>query len=136
MNMETFSLDDKQRSALYIVADVLIPASNQMPSATDAGVTENLIDKVLGYRPDLIVDFVAALSACSDEDPHAALEDLANNSPEQFQALTLLIAAAYFQSAKVKSALNYNPAPRAAHDDVDTYIDMLADVVERGFTIR
>jgi hypothetical protein len=36
----------------------------------------------------------------------------------------------------VKAALKYNPAPRTVIDDVDTYIDMLADVVERGFTIR
>jgi hypothetical protein len=36
----------------------------------------------------------------------------------------------------VRTALNYNPPPRAVVDDVDTYVDMLADVVERGFHNR
>ncbi|MEI6108776.1 MAG: hypothetical protein WCQ11_01770 [Actinomycetes bacterium] len=134
--MENQLLDNDQRCVLAAVADVLIPAHYEMPSATDAGVTENLIDMVLGYRADLVPAFLDALSDCSGKDPSTALDEMAKNSPEKFEALTLLTSAAYFQSAKVKAALNYNPAPRTVIDDVDTYIDMLADVVERGFTIR
>lgn len=135
--MDIVLLDSNQRSVLSTVADLLIPATDEMPSATDAGVPENLIDKVLGYREDLVAAFLDALTACSGkDDPSTALDELAGNSPEKFEALTLLISAAYFQSAKVKAALNYNPAPRAVNDDVDTYVDMLADVVDRGFTIR
>ena len=134
--METVFLDDDQRNVLAAVADLLIPSSAEMPSATDAGITENLIDLVMGFRPDLISAFLDALIECSGKDPSTALDDMAVKSPENFEALTLLTSAAYFQSQKVKAALNYNPAPRTAIDDVDTYIDMLADVVERGFTIR
>jgi hypothetical protein len=134
--MDIVLLDSNQRSVLSTVADLLIPATDEMPSATEAGVPENLIDMVLGYREDLVAAFLDALTACSGKDPAASLDELAVNSPEKFEALTLLISAAYFQSAKVKAALNYNPAPRAVNDDVDTYIDMLADVVDRGFTIR
>ena len=134
--MNIVLLDSNQRSVLSTIADLLIPATAEMPSATDAGVPENLIDMVLGYREDLVVAFLVALTACSGKDPATALDELCGNSPEKFEALTLLISAAYFQSAKVKAALNYNPAPRAVNDDVDTYIDMLADVVDRGFTIR
>jgi len=134
--MNIVLLDSNQRSVLSTVADLLIPATDEMPSATDAGVPDNLIDMVLGYREDLVAAFLDALTACSGKDPVTALDELADNSPEKFEALTLLISAAYFQSAKVKAALNYNPAPRAVNDDVDTYIDMLADVVDRGFTIR
>lgn len=134
--MNIVLLDSNQRSVLSTVADLLIPATEEMPSATDAGVPENLIDIVLGYREDLVAAFLDALTTCSGKDPATALDELCGNSPEKFEALTLLISAAYFQSAKVKAALNYNPAPRAVNDDVDTYIDMLADVVDRGFTIR
>jgi hypothetical protein len=134
--MENQLLDNDQRQVLAAVADVLIPTHDDMPCASDAGVTENLIDMVLGYRTDLVPAFIAALSDCSGKDPSTALDEMAKNSPEKFEALTLLTSAAYFQSAKVKAALKYNPAPRTVIDDVDTYIDMLADVVERGFTIR
>lgn len=134
--MNIVLLDSNQRSVLSTVADLLIPATEEMPSATDAGVPENLIDIVLGYREDLVAAFLDALTTCSGKDPATALDELAGNSPKEFEALTLLISAAYFQSVKVKAALNYNPAPRAVNDDVDTYIDMLADVVDRGFTIR
>ena len=134
--MTTPLIDDNQRSALAAVADILIPANNDFPSATSAGVTEKLIDQVLGYRPDLVSAFQDALTGCIGKEPSEALDDLASNHHEQFEALTLLTSAAYFQSPQVKAALNYSPAPRAAHDDVDTYIDMLADVVERGFVIR
>ena len=134
--MNIVLLDSNQRGVLSNIADLLIPATDEMPSATDAGVPENLIDMVLGYREDLVVAFLVALTACSGKDPATALDELCGNSPEKFEALTLLISAAYFQSVKVKVALNYNPAPRAVNDDVDTYIDMLADVVDRGFTIR
>lgn len=134
--MDIVLLDSNQRSVLSTIADLLIPATDEMPSATDAGVPENLIDMVLGYREDLVAAFLDALTACSGKDPSKALDELSGNSPEKFEALSLLISAAYFQSAKVKAALNYDPAPRAVNDDVDTYIDMLADVVDRGFTIR
>ena len=134
--MNIVLLDGNQRGVLSTIADLLIPATAEMPSATDAGVPKNLIDMVLGYREDLVAAFLDALTACSGKDPATALDELSGNSPEKFEALTLLISAAYFQSAKVKAALNYNPAPRAVNDDVDTYIDMLADVVDRGFTIR
>lgn len=134
--MEKALLADEQRSVLAVVADVLIPGTDEMPSATDAGVTGALIDMVLGYRADLVPAFLDALTDCSGKEPSVALDELASNSPKKFEALTLLTSAAYFQSSKVKTALNYSPAPRAVNDDVDTYIDMLADVVERGFTIR
>lgn len=134
--MENVSLNDDQRKVLAALADVLIPGNDDMPSASTAGVTEKLIDQVLGYRPDLVDSFHAALTFATGKEPLVVLDELSKNNHAQFESLTLLTSAAYFQSAKVKDALNYSPAPRAANDDVDTYIDMLADVVERGFTIR
>ncbi|MGW5645268.1 gluconate 2-dehydrogenase subunit 3 family protein [Saccharopolyspora sp. NPDC003752] len=126
-------LDPEQRRTFAALADVLIPASEPMPSATAAGVPEALIDQALGYRPDLTEAFVGAVASCADQEPEAALDELAARGPGQFQALTLLTAGAYFLSPQVNSALAHDPPPRAANDDTDTYVDMLVDVVERGF---
>ncbi|WP_020495846.1 hypothetical protein [Sciscionella marina] len=130
------TLDAGQRRAFAALADVLIPASGPMPSAAEAGVPDALVDQALGYRPDLSDAFIRALASCSGADPEAALGQLAADSPDQFEALTVLTAGAYFLSTRVKAALSYTPPPRPAHEDTDTYVDMLAEVVDRGFPNR
>ncbi|MBL1120704.1 hypothetical protein JK364_51870 [Streptomyces sp. 110] len=129
-------LDPDQRRTFAALADVLIPGSDPMPSATAAGTPDALLDQVLGYRPDLAEPFAEAVAWCTGKDPEAALDALSVQQPEQFQALTLLTAGAYFLSPRTKAALAYDPPPRTAHDDVNSYIDMLATVVDRGFVIR
>jgi hypothetical protein len=129
-------LDFEQRRTFTALADVLIPASETMPSAVSAGVADGLLDRVLGYRPDLAEAFAAAVAACAGKDPATALDELAAHCPDEFEALTVLTAGAYFQSPAVKAAMPYDAAPRPARDDMESYIDMLANVVERGFDIR
>lgn len=129
-------LDQTSRERLAALADRLIPASGNFPSASAAGVAGTLIDRVLGFRPDLAGAFENALANAEGLEPEAAFDRLVTEHPEQFEALTTLISGAYFQSPQVQSALNYRPAPRPAHDDVATYIDLLGAVVERGFDIH
>ncbi len=128
--------DSTAVDAFAAVADVLIPGSAEMPSATEAGVPGDLLDQVLRFRPDLVESFRTAVAACGGQHPEVALDELANDHPDQFAALTLLTAGAYFQSPLVKQALDYAPPPRMVHDDIDTYIDLLANVVDRGFAAR
>jgi hypothetical protein len=129
-------LTTDQRQVFAVLAETLIPATETMPSATTAGVADTLLDQVLGYRPDLVDDFVAALASCDGQDPESALDRLVAEHPDQFEALTVLAAGAYFLSPAVKAAMPYDAAPRPARDDMDDYIDMLEHVVDRGFTIR
>lgn len=129
-------LTTDQRQVFAVLAETLIPATETMPSAAGAGVADTLLDQVLGYRPDLVDDFVAALASCDGQDPESALDGLVAEHPDQFEALTVLAAGAYFLSPTVKAAMPYDAAPRPARDDMDDYIDMLEHVVDRGFTIR
>jgi len=129
-------LKSEQRELFSALAEALIPASRVMPSATDVGVAGKLIDQALGYRPDLAADFDAAVIACAGMEPELALDHLAERDPVRFKALTVLSAGAYLLSPLVQAALEYNPPPRPVGDDTDTYVEMLADVVERGFHIR
>ncbi|MDN4517745.1 gluconate 2-dehydrogenase subunit 3 family protein [Mycolicibacterium austroafricanum] len=130
------TLTPTQRAVFSALSDLLIPASETMPSATEAGVADTLIDQALSYRPDLSEDFVAAVRACEGMKPEAALDDLAARDPARFTALTVLTAGAYTASARVLTALNYRSPPVPVGDDTDTYVDLLADVVARGFRIR
>ncbi|BBZ78663.1 hypothetical protein MANY_40000 [Mycolicibacterium anyangense] len=126
----------EQRGAYARLADVLIPPTETMPSATQAGVVDTLIDQVLRYRPDLVDDFAAAVEVCAGREPEAALDELAAGHQRAFAALTLLTAGAYALSPVVHRALNYTPPPRSVVDDLDGYVDLLAAVVERGFHTR
>ncbi|MBS1695926.1 MAG: hypothetical protein JST91_27330 [Actinobacteria bacterium] len=129
-------LSPEQRQVFATLAETLIPASHTMPSATTAEVSGPLLDQVLGYRPDLVDALTAALNSSVGTDPEAALDSLCAGQPEQFEALTVVSAGAYFLSPVVKAAMPYDAAPRPARDDMDSYIDMLEHVVDRGFDIR
>lgn len=129
-------LNSEQRQVFATLAETLIPASDTMPSATTAEVSGSLLDQVLDYRPDLVDALTAALDSSAGKDPEAALDSLSGEQPDQFEALTVLAAGAYFLSPVVKAAMPYDAAPRPARDDMDTYVDMLETVVDRGFTIR
>jgi hypothetical protein len=129
-------LNSEQRQVFATLAETLIPASDTMPSATTAEVSGALLDQVLGYRPDLVNALTAALDSSVGKDPEAALDRLSAEQPEQFEALTVLAAGSYFLSPAVKAAMPYDAAPRPARDDMDSYVDMLEHVVDRGFVIR
>ena len=129
-------LNSEQRQVFATLAETLIPASDTMPSATTAEVSGILLDQVVGYRPDLVDALTAAMDSSVGKDPEAALDSLSAEQPEQFEALTVLAAGAYFLSPAVKAAMPYDAAPRPARDDMDSYVDMLEHVVDRGFVIR
>ena len=129
-------LTSEQRQVFATLAEALIPASDTMPSATTAEVSGALLDQALGYRPDLVEALTAALDSSAGKDPETALDSLSAEQPGQFEALTVLAAGAYFLSPAVKAAMPYDAAPRPARDDMDSYIDLLEHVVDRGFVIH
>ncbi len=47
------ALSDTRRAALNAIGDVLIPAALGMPSFTDAGDVDAMVDHVLALRPEL-----------------------------------------------------------------------------------
>jgi hypothetical protein len=129
-------LDPTARERLAVLADVLIPGSGEFPSASAVGVPTDLIDRALGFRPDLVPALVRALDVADGLDVEAALDLLCTDHGAEFDALSTLVSGAYLLSPQVQKALNYRPAPRQANDDVDSYIDLLEIVVDRGFAIH
>jgi len=129
-------LDPIARQRLAVLADVLIPGSGEFPSASAAGVPTDLVDRALGFRPDLVASVDRALDLADGLDAEAALDLLCTFHSADFEALSTLVSGAYLQSPQVQKALNYRPAPRQANDDVDSYVDLLEIVVDRGFDIH
>lgn len=126
-------LSDREREIYGPRADVLIPDSEGMPSATQADVHTVWIDTALAARPDLVNDFRASLALGDEDDPEAAIEAL-HAEGSLFDAFSVLTAGAYFMNPQIKRRIGYpgQEARPVTGDDVPTYIDMLEKVVDRG----
>ncbi|MCI0738061.1 MAG: gluconate 2-dehydrogenase subunit 3 family protein, partial [Gemmataceae bacterium] len=59
------NFDAQERALLGQLADVLIPAGEGMPSASEAGVAAEGLDAVVAVRPDLIECLKTVLKAAA-----------------------------------------------------------------------
>jgi hypothetical protein len=100
------------------LADVLIPASGGMPSATEAGATGVWLDRVLSVRPDLAAELGRIVASLAGQDPAAAVERLARERSGDLDTLLSALAGAYYMSDDVRERLGY-PGQRAIATDGD-----------------
>jgi choline dehydrogenase-like flavoprotein len=98
-------LSAAQRGRLAAIGDVLIPATAGMPSASQAGLGDLLIDRVLRSRPDLRSDIGRALRKTAASE--SSLERLAVTDPGAHEALVLAVVSGYYMSATVRERLGY-----------------------------
>jgi hypothetical protein len=127
------SVDSHERAVLAELADVLIPAGEGFPSASEAGVARDGLDRVLAFRPDL-ADGLKRLIAAADGRPAAAfVAELAHNDPAGFALLAEFVPCAYFLNQRVREELGYTGQkarpidPRSDQDD-----GLLQPVIDRG----
>ena len=77
-----------------------------MPSASDVGVASGLADWALAARSDLIDPASTVLSTDFD-DAWARLSELGETAGEAYDALVLLVAAAYYHHPDVRARIGY-----------------------------
>lgn len=137
MNDNDTYLSGIDREVYGQLADQLIPASPDMPSATQAEVSSRWIDEALRIRPDLFGDMRLAIEVGTESGAAEAVALLHAEHPDVFDSLGTLTAGAYFLSPEVRRLIGYaGQVSIPIRDDVDSYIDMLANVVERGQVYR
>jgi hypothetical protein len=140
LQLATAVLDADARARLADLADVLIPAGMNLPSASEADVQHEWIDRVLTVRPDLIEPLKDALGEAGT--PVDVLDRWQRGAPDVFRIVTFVIASAYFINPSVRESLGYpanRPIPNPAlPDEADYYLrDGILDVVrERGVIYR
>ena len=129
-------LDEAFRSRLARIADVLVPAHREMPSASSVGIAGDLLDRALRARPDLVEHCRRAVTACADPPSPEALDQLATEDPEGFSALMVLVLGGYYMSAEVRKLLHYagQEALRIDIGELPAYIEeeLLDEVMDRG----
>jgi hypothetical protein len=126
------------RERLGALADVLVPAAEGMPSATDAGVHRQGLDRVLAARPDLEPVLERVLAA-ADGEPAEVLRRLQDEDEAGFAALTLAVTGAYFTDPSVRRLIGYPGQlyrPELVTRTPDWDEAALARVVARGRVYR
>ena len=130
-------LSEDDQHVYAVLADLLIPEADGMPSASQTDVPSRWIHEALRFRPDLAVPLRRALDLARGQDAGGVLAVVNSRDPEAFEALGTLTAGAYFLNPETRRLVGYpGQVPVAIRDDVDDYIDMLARVVERGEIYR
>lgn len=127
---------DAQRATFDVLADVLVPATESMPSASEVEVSRAGLDRVLRARPDLEVPLANVLANGPGADPAARLRDVQRDDPVGFEALALAVTGGYYTDARVRDLIGYPgqtyDAGRVATADIDISDAMLQRVVARG----
>jgi hypothetical protein len=127
------SFDAEERAVLARLADVLIPAGDGCPSASDAGVAGEGLDRLLSFRPDM-ADGLERLIVAARRCPAAAfVAELQSSDPAGFALLCEFVPGAYFLNPRVREALGYTGQhARAIDPQPDHLADLLQPVIKRG----
>ena len=99
------SLTDSERATFAAVADQLIPAAHDMPSAAQT-VNDDRIEFVLRARPDLEQPLKVALRSDLGSNVQARLDALAHEEAN-LAALQLVIVAGYYTDKRVRELIGY-----------------------------
>jgi hypothetical protein len=102
---QAHALDDRERATFAAVADHLIPAAGDMPSAADV-VDDGRLGFVLRARPDLAKPLKAALRSNLGQDVVQRLARLAEE-PANLSALQLTIVGGYYTDRRVRELIGY-----------------------------
>jgi hypothetical protein len=128
------NIDAEQRAILAALADVLIPAGEGFPRASDAGVAHEGLDQVLSFRPDLADGLERVIAAARGCPAAAFVAELPRKDPAGFALLAELVPGAYFLNPRVREMLGYTGQQAQPIDPKSDVLDdsLLQPVIDRG----
>jgi hypothetical protein len=120
-------IGDTVRDRLRAFADVLIPAAHDMPAASEVGVADGQLDRVLRARPDLLEPLARALELVDPADHEGSLERLREQDLEAHDALLLAVVGGYYIDRDVRRRLGYD-----GQVPVEVRAEIIPNYVEEG----
>ncbi len=129
-------VNDTEREVFAALADVLIPAAEGMPAASEMNVHGTMLDRILGLRPDLTEAFRRGLATSAGKVPTDAAETLNREDAEALAAVSIVAAAGYYMVPAVRKLIGYPGQENrpADPDEKPEYLTngMLQQVIDRG----
>ncbi len=129
-------VSEGEREVFAALADVLIPAAEGMPAASAMDVQGEMLDRILGLRPDLAEAFRRGLAAATGHRASAAAEALNRDDAEAFGAISIIASAGYYMTRTVRELIGYPGQENrpADPDETPEYLanGMLQQVIDRG----
>lgn len=129
-------VSDGEREVFAGLADVLIPAAEGMPAASDVDIHGAMLDRILGLRPDLLEAFQRGLAAAAGKPPANAAEALNRDDAEALGAVGIVASAGYYMTPAVRELIGYPGQENrpADPDETPEYVanGMLQQVLDRG----
>ncbi|MFD7956099.1 hypothetical protein ACFV4X_21705 [Streptomyces ardesiacus] len=129
------TIDDNTRDGLALIADVLFPGTETLPSGRAVGTHLELLDQVLEADPRLepLLTKVGEPAAASQTCTFADVQRWAGEDIEQ---VVFALHSAYYMSHEVRSALGYpgqgrRPIALATPEEVCSD-ELVAPVLARG----
>jgi hypothetical protein len=132
------SFDADERRLLGELADVLIPAGEGFPSASEAGVAGDGLDRVLSFRPDLADGLKRLIAAAQGHSATEFVAETQRDDPARFALLAEFVPGAYFLNPRVREKLGYAGQGGRPIDPRTDYLDdgLLQSVIDRGTIYR
>lgn len=133
-----FTPDELARLAAF--ADALLPAEDELPSATQADPSQRFLTRAIALVPHQAALVAAWLATADASDPEAELRRLELEAPFTFEALANVVFGAHLANRKIWKRIGYpgrRPRPPYA-DEADSFLEdgILDAVVERGPFLR
>ena len=127
-----FTSDERQLFAA--LADLLIPAGDEFPAASEAGAAGEGLDQLLAVRPDLLDLLKSLLLRAQGRSPAEFLQEIQTNDPAAFGVLAEAVPGAYFLNPDVRAKLKYTGQSARPIDPRKDYLDdgLLQSVIDRG----
>jgi len=128
------NLTSAERQLFAALADLLIPAGGDFPSASEAGVANEGLDQLLAVRPDLLDSLKSLLLRAKDRSPAEFLREMQTNDRAAFGVFAEAVPGAYFLNPDVRARLKYTGQSARAIDPREDYLDegLLQSVIDRG----
>lgn len=129
-------ISTEHRARLRELADALIPAADGMPAASEVGVADGQLDRVLAARPDLSAPLRDALARAEGQLGAEWLARLADEDAPAYEALLLAVVGGYYTDRDVRRRLGYQGQEplQVQPEIVPSYVEegLLDGVLERG----
>lgn len=134
-------MTDTRRATFAGIADVLIPALEGMPAASDVDVHGKMLDHVLSLRPDLVENLLRGLDSAAGKTPQEAANALNRSDAPALSAIGLAASAGYYMTPEVRQLIGYpgqQSRPDTDPDATPEYVSngMLQQVIDRGAIFR